>query len=211
MVLAPGPLVSPSRRCPMNFIPKPSCGSGAVGWGFSSIRVESSGQITSKVVKSPNSESEATRVSPSLKGVIVGQFSAEKGMDEAAMEGAVGGGGGHGLASGAVRVSDLDILRDNPGSAASRAAPGRHDREAARSKPAQPAARTLRRRPGCPVGGEVGVPCQPPPAPLNATTSTRGSLLAAGRDTQRPPSRGRRRRDNDRPAPPGPACKEEAL
>ena len=55
------------------------------------------------------------------------------------MEGAVGGGGGHGLASGAVRVSDLDILRDNPGSAASRAAPGRHDREAARAKPAQPA------------------------------------------------------------------------
>ena len=121
------------------FISKNSRGSEAVGWGFSSIRVESSGQITSKVVKSPNSESEATRVSPSLKGVIVGQFSAEKGMDEAAMEGAVGGGGGHGLASGAVRVSDLDILRDNPGSAASRAAPGRHDREAARAKPAQPA------------------------------------------------------------------------
>ena len=102
------------------------------------------------------------------------------------MEGAAGGGGGDGLASGAAHASDLDILRDNPGAAASRAAasraaPGRHDREAARSKPAQPAARTLRRRPGCPVGGEVGVPCQPPPAPLNATTSTRGSLLAAGR------------------------------
>ena len=44
-----------------------------------------------------------------------------------------------GLASGAVRASDLDILRDDPGAAASRAAPGRHDREAVRVKPAQPA------------------------------------------------------------------------
>ena len=76
MVLAPGPLVSPSRRCPMNFIPKPSCGSGAVGWGFSSIRVESSGQITSKVVKFPNSESGATRVSQALKEAIVDHFTA---------------------------------------------------------------------------------------------------------------------------------------
>ena len=91
------------------------------------------------MVKSPNSESEATRVSPALKGAIVGQFSAEKGMDEAAMEGAVGGGGGDGLACSAAHASDLDILRDNPGAAASRAAPGRHDREAACAKPAQPA------------------------------------------------------------------------
>ena len=70
-------------------------------------------------------------------------------------------------------------------------------------RPAQGNRGALRRRPGCTVGGEVGVPCQPPPTPPNATTSTRGSLLAAARDTQRPPSRGRRRRDNDRPAPPG--------
>ena len=76
-------------------------------------------------------------------------------------------------------------------------------------RPAQGNRGALRRRPGCTVGGEVGVPCQPPPTPPNATTSTRGSLLAAARDTQRPPSRGRRRRDNDRPAHPGPACKEE--
>ena len=61
----------------------------------------------------------------------------------------------------------------------------------------------LRRHPGRPVGGEVGAPYQPPPAPLNATTSTRGSLLAAVRAARRPPSRGRRRRDNDRPAPSG--------
>ena len=55
------------------------------------------------------------------------------------MEGAVGGGGGDGLACSAAHASDLDILRDNPGAAASRAAPGRHDREAACAKPAQPA------------------------------------------------------------------------
>ena len=37
------------------------------------------------------------------------------------MEGAVGGGGGDGLARGAAHASDLDVLRDNPGAAASRA------------------------------------------------------------------------------------------
>ena len=74
-----------------------------------------------------------------MKGEKIGQLSAEKGMDEAAMEGAAGSGGGDGLASGAAHASDLDVLRDNPGAAASRAAPGRHDREAARVKPAQPA------------------------------------------------------------------------
>ena len=43
------------------------------------------------------------------------------------MEGVAGGGGGDGLASGSVRASDLDIFRDNPDAAASRAAPGRVD------------------------------------------------------------------------------------
>ena len=43
------------------------------------------------------------------------------------MEGVDGGGGGGGLASGAVRASDLNILRHNPDAAASRAAPGRFD------------------------------------------------------------------------------------
>ena len=107
-------------------VPKP-CRSGAVGWGFSSIRVEPSGRITSKVVKSPNSESGATRVWPALKDTIADQFTAGKDMDEAAMEGVAGGGGGDGLASGSVRASDLDIFRDNPDAAASRAAPGRVD------------------------------------------------------------------------------------
>ena len=37
-----------------------------------------------------------------MKGVIVGQFSAEKGMDEAAMESVAESGSGDGLASGAV-------------------------------------------------------------------------------------------------------------
>ena len=69
---------------------------------------------------SPTSESGATRVWPALKDTIVDQFTAGKDMDEAAMEGVAGGGGGHGLASGTVRASDLDILRDNPGAAASR-------------------------------------------------------------------------------------------
>ena len=40
------------------------------------------------------------------------------------MEGVAGGGGGDGLASGAAHASNLDILRDNPGASASRAAPG---------------------------------------------------------------------------------------
>ena len=66
-------------------------------------------------------------------------------------------------------------------------------------------------RPDWPVGGEVGVPCQPPPAPLNATTSPRWQPPGRCHAARRSPSRGRRRRDNDRPAPPGPACKEEAL
>ena len=51
------------------------------------------------------------------------------------MEGVAESGGGDWLASGAVHASDLDILRDNPGAAASLAAPWRHDREAARAKP----------------------------------------------------------------------------
>ena len=83
--------------------------------------MESSRRITSKVVKSPNSKSGATRVSPALKDESINQFKAEKGMHEAAIEGAVGGGGGDGLASGAAHASDLDVLRDNPGAAASRA------------------------------------------------------------------------------------------
>ena len=86
----------PARDIHRNFIPKPSCGSGAVGWGFSSIRVEPSGRITSKVVKSPNSESGATRVWPALKDTIADQFTAGKDMDEAAMEGVAGGGAGTG-------------------------------------------------------------------------------------------------------------------
>ena len=47
-------------------------------------------------------------------------------------------------------------------------------------------------------GGEIGVPCQPAPAQLKSTPMPRDSLMAAGRDTHRPPSRDRRRRDNDR-------------
>ena len=74
-------------------------------------------------------------------------------MDEAAMEGAVGGGGGHGLASGAAHASYLDVLRDSPGAAASRAAPGRHDREAARARPARPAG-TLARHHAPPTDGD---------------------------------------------------------
>ena len=58
-------------------------------------------------------------------------------------------------------------------------------------------------RPDWPVGGEVGVPCQPPPAPLNATTSPRWQPPGRCHAARRSPSRGRRRRDNDRPAPPG--------
>ena len=65
---------------------------------------------------------------------------------------------------------------------------------------------TLRGRSGCPVRGEVGVPCQPPRVPPNATTSPRDGLRAPVQAAHRPPSRGRRRRDNDRPTPPGPAC-----
>ena len=61
----------------------------------------------------------------------------------------------------------------------------------------------LRGRSGCPVRDEVGVPCQPPPVPPNATTSPRDGLRAPVQAAHRPPSRGRRRRDNDRPAPPG--------
>ena len=60
---------------------------------------------------------------------------------------------------------------------------------------------------GCPVGGEVGGPCQPPPVPPNATTSPRDGLRAPVQTAHQPPPRGRRRRDNDRPTPPGPACR----
>ena len=66
----------------------------------------------------------------------------------------------------------------------------------------------LRGRSGCPVRGEVGVPCQPPPVPPNATTSPRDGLRAPVQAAHRPHSRGRRRRDNDRPTPPGPACND---
>ena len=69
------------ERSNTGLIPKPSRGSGAVGWGFSSIPVESSGQITSKVVKSPNSFSGATRVSQDLKHAIMTSFSWGSAMD----------------------------------------------------------------------------------------------------------------------------------
>ena len=62
---------------------------------------------------------------------------------------------------------------------------------------------TGRRRGRC----YIGVPCQPPPVPPNATTSPRDGLRAPVQAAHRPPSRGRRRRDNDRPTPPGPACR----
>ena len=68
----------------MKGVPKPSkpfCGSGAVGWGFSSIRVEPSGRITNKVVKSSNSESGATRVSPVLKDAIIDQLQPRSGLN----------------------------------------------------------------------------------------------------------------------------------
>ena len=47
----------------------------------------------------------------------------------------------------------------------------------------------------------------PPPVPPNATTSPRDGLRAPVQAAHRPPPRGRRRRDNDRPTPPGPACR----
>ena len=56
--------------------------------------MESSRQITSKVVKSENSEPGASRVPQAVKGEIIGQLSAEKGMDEAAMESVAESGGG---------------------------------------------------------------------------------------------------------------------
>ena len=66
----------------------------------------------------------------------------------------------------------------------------------------------VERAPGLAGRAQVGVPCQPPPVPPNATTSTRAGLRAPVQAAHRPPSRDRRRRDNDRPVPPGPACNE---
>ena len=66
----------------------------------------------------------------------------------------------------------------------------------------------VERAPGLAGRAEVGVPCQPPPVPPNATTSPRDGLRAPVQAAHRPPSRDRRRRDNDRPVPPGPACNE---
>ena len=67
-----------------------------------------------------------------------------------------------------------------------------------RTAHAQRPAGAPRRCPLCPVGSEIGVPCQPAPAQLKSTPMPHDSLMAAGRDTHRPPSRDRRRRDNDR-------------
>ena len=46
-----------------------------------------------------------------MKDTIIVQFTADKGMDEAAMEGVAGGGGGDGLASGAISNFTSHVIR----------------------------------------------------------------------------------------------------
>ena len=58
-------------------------------------------------------------------------------------------------------------------------------------------------------GKESAAPCVSLNAEQSdATTSPRDGLRAPVQAAHRPPSRDRRRRGNDRPTPPGPACNE---
>ena len=86
----------PAARCHLSGVRSRAASSCSVSVGLCAR------QITSKVVKSGNSEPEASRVPQAVKGEKISQLSAEKGMDEAATESVAESWDGDGLASGAV-------------------------------------------------------------------------------------------------------------